>query len=167
MIIKSGEVVKVDYVLTDLDYKILDSSEISNGGAVKIQVGIGQVIVGFDKALIDMQEGEEKEVILSPEEAFGSFDPILLEKVPREQFPKAKEIPEGKLIEYVGPSGSSSPAWIRLVEDDYVIIDMNHPLAGKTVKLAIKVIETGLTPDPVQNPFMMGMGCNGSCDHDH
>ncbi|MHA1285269.1 MAG: FKBP-type peptidyl-prolyl cis-trans isomerase [Promethearchaeota archaeon] len=167
MKIQKGDVVLVEYIISEIDDTIIDSSEISNGGPIKIQVGYGQVFRGFDQALIDMEVGETKEVILSPELAFGEYDPILLEKVPRSQFPKDKEIPIGKLIEYVGPNGMSSPAWIRLVEDDFVIIDMNHPLAGKEIKLTIKVIDSGLEPDPIPNPFYMGISCEGACEHDH
>ena len=165
--VQEGDVVKIDYLLYDDEGTLIDSSEISNGGPIKIQVGYHQIVSGLDKALEGMEIGEEKEVILQPEDAFGDFDPILLAKVPKTQFPEGKEIPIGKLIEYVGPNGMSSPAWVRLVEDDFVIIDMNPPLAGKVVKFNIKLIETGLQPDPTPNPFNMGMSCGGECGHDH
>ena len=60
----------------------------------------------------------------------------------------------------------SSPAWIRLIDDKFVIIDMNPPLAGKTIKLTIKLLEKDLEPDPVPNPFYIGMSCDGTCDHE-
>jgi peptidylprolyl isomerase len=165
--VKSGDVVRVDYILYDEDGIVVDSSDISNGEPIKIQIGAGQVIRGFESAIIGMEIGEEKEVNLSPLEAFGEFEPLLVEKIPISQFPKDKKIELGKMIEIVGANGMSSPGWIRLVEDNYVIVDMNPPLAGKTIKIAIKLIETGLEPDPVPNPFQMGMSCDGSCDHDH
>lgn len=167
MPIQQGDVVKVEYVLSNEKGEILDSSEISHGGPIKIQVGYGQVMRGLENALIGMETGQKKEVILTPADAFGEFDQLLLERVPKSNFPK-QEIPIGKQIEYIGPSGSSSTAWVRLVEEDSVIIDMNHPLAGKTIHLSVKVLETGLDPDPTPNPFQMGLSCSGdACGHDH
>ena len=167
MPVKFNDVVKVEYIITDKKGALLDSSEISNNGPIKIQVGIQQVFRGFEEALIGMEAGEEKRVQLDPEDAFGEIDPILFRKVPLSKFPEGKEIPIGKMIEYFEENGMSSPAWVRLVEDDFVIIDMNPPLAGKTINLTLKLVETGLEPDPTPNPFMMGMSCGGECDHDH
>lgn len=167
MPIEKDDVVQVEYIIKDEKGTLLDSSEISNGEPIKVHVGYGQVFPGFEKALIGMEVGQEKTVTLEPEEAFGEMDPLLLEKVPRDNFPEGKEIPIGKQIEYVGPSGMSSEAWVRLVEEDVVIIDMNHPLAGKTINLTIKVLEKGLEPDPYENPFQMGMSCGDACGHDH
>ena len=161
--IKEGDVIKVEYIGTLEDGTIFDSSQIQ-GGPLKLQIGAGQVIRGFEDQLIGMQQGEEKEFTLTPNEAYGEFNPLLLEKVPKTQFPEGKEIPVGKMIEYVGPNGMSSPAWVRLVEEDHVIIDMNPPLAGKTLHFEVKITDTGLEADPTPNPFMFS--CNG-CDYDH
>ncbi|MFX1411068.1 MAG: peptidylprolyl isomerase [Promethearchaeota archaeon] len=165
--VKEGDVVKIEYLIKDENGKLYDSSEVSYGGPIKIQVGFRQVFSGFEKNLIGMELGEVKEIILKPEEAFGDFNPLLVEKVPRSQFHEFKEIPIGKQIEYVGPNGMSSPAWIKLVEKDFVIIDMNPPLAGKIVKLTLKLLETDLEPDVFPNPFHIGISCEGDCNHNH
>jgi len=165
--VKHGDVVKVEYILSDDKGILIDSSEISNGGPIKIQVGAGQVFGGFENAIIGMKIGQTKEIILQPEEAFGKFDPLLVEKIPRKQFPPDKEIKIGKMVEVVGLNGISSPGWIIYVEDDYIMVDMNPPLAGKLINLNLKLIETGLTPDPIANPFQIGLSCNGSCGYDH
>ena len=165
--VKPGDVVKVEYILSDEKGILIDSSEISNGGPIKIQVGAGQVFRGFENAIIGMEIGQSKEILLQPEEAFGKFDPLLVEKIPKEQFPPGKEIKIGKMVEVVGLNEMSSPGWIIYVEDDYIMVDMNPPLAGKIINLNLKLIETGLTPDPIANPFQIGMSCNGSCEHDH
>jgi len=162
-----GDIVRVEYIITDINGVLLDSSEISNNGPIKIQVGFQQVFRGFEEALIGMEVGDKKQIQLEPEEAFGEIDPILFRKVPRSQFPEGKEIPIGKMIEYFEDNGISSPAMVRLVEDDFVIIDMNNPLAGKRINLTIKLIENGLEPDPIPNPFAIGLSCSGECDHDH
>jgi FKBP-type peptidyl-prolyl cis-trans isomerase 2 len=166
--VQIGDVVKVEYIITDEEgIKLYDSSEISNKGPIKIQIGYGQVFKAFEDAIIGMELGESKEIILSPEQGFGEIDTLLFEKIPKSQFPNEEEMVIGKQIEYVGLNGMSSPARIRLIEDDHVIIDMNPPLAGKIIKLYIKLIETGLDADSVQNPFYVGMSCNGECNHDN
>ena len=163
--VKIGDVVKIDYILYDEDGTFIDSSELSNTEPIKIQLGAGQVIKGLEDSILSMEVGEEKEVILEPEEAFGNFEPILVEKVPRTRFPE--DIKVGEMIDFMGANGITSPAWIRLIEDDFIIVDMNPPLAGKRVKFLIKLIETGLEPDPIPNPFFIGMSCDGTCQHDH
>lgn len=165
--VQKGDIVKVEYVINDENGKLYDSSEISYGGPIKIHLGYGQVFSGFEQNLIGMELGEEKEIILKPEEAFGVFDPLLVEKIPKSKFPELKEIPIGTQIEYIGPNSMSSPAWVRLIEENFIIIDMNPPLAGKTIKLTLKILEKDLEPDPVPNPFYIGMSCDGNCDHEH
>ncbi len=167
MPVRNGDVVKIEYLLYDKENILIDSSEISNGGPIKLQVGYKQVMRGLDNAILGMELGQKKSFTLQPEEALGEFDPLLLVKVPASQFPEGKELTIGKQIEYFDPNGMSSDAWIRLVEDDFVIIDMNPPLAGKVLKFTVKLVETGLEPDPTPNPFQIGMSCEGDCDHDH
>ncbi|MFX1316455.1 MAG: peptidylprolyl isomerase [Promethearchaeota archaeon] len=164
--VEKGDIVKVEYVITDESGKLYDSSEISYGGPIKIQVGSGQVFSGFEKNLLGMELEQVKEIILQPDEAFGNFDPLLVEKLPRSQFQEFKQIPIGKQIEYVGPNGMSSPAWIRLVENDFIVIDMNPPLAGKVIKLTLKLLETDLEPDVFPNPFHIGISCGEECNHE-
>jgi FKBP-type peptidyl-prolyl cis-trans isomerase 2 len=163
--VKIGDVVKIDYILYNEDGSLVNSSELSNGEPIKIHLGTGQVIRGLERAIIGMEVGEQKEIDLDPEEAFGRFEPILVEKVPKTKFPD--DIKEGEMIDFVGANGMTSPAWIRHIEDEYVIVDMNPPLAGKRVKFVINLIETGLEPDPSLNPFFMGMSCSGDCNHEH
>ncbi len=163
--VKIGDVVKVEYILKDEEGTLIDSSEISNGGPIKIHVGMGQVFTGFEESLIGMEIGQEKEVILTPDKAFGEIDPILFIKIPKDQFKEKESLKLGNKIDVIGPNGMSSPGWIRLIEDDFVIIDMNPPLAGRTLKLNLKLVETGLEPDPYINPFHFGMSCGDECDH--
>lgn len=163
--VKSGDVVKIDYILYEEDGAFIDSSELSNGEPIKIQLGAGQIIRGLENSIVGMEVGDEKVIILEPEDAFGTFEPLLVEKVPRTQF--SDQIKVGDMVDFVGANGMSSPAWVRLIEDDFIIVDMNPPLAGRRVKFVIKLIEAGLEPDPLPNPFFMGMSCNSNCSHDH
>lgn len=163
MPIQNGDVVKIDFKITLVDDTLLDSSE-KRGGPIKIQVGAGQVLRNLENALIGMEKGEEKHLFLIPEEAYGEFEPLLLEKIPKSSFlGNGNPLHVGKQIEVVGANGMTSLGWIRLIEKDFVIVDMNHPAAGKTLKFYIKIVETGLDPEPIVNPFVFG--CDGACDH--
>ena len=166
MVIENGDVVKLNYILKDKDGNTIGSSEESNRGPIKIHVGTGQILSGFEKQIIGMEKGEQKEFVLTPEETYGEFDPLLVEKIPKKKLKGDIELKLGEQIEVVGPHGMSSPGWIRFVEDDFIIVDMNPPLAGKTLHFKVEIVETDLVPDPVPSPFQFGMSCE-SCNHDH
>jgi len=163
--IKRGDVIRVQYEASYEDGTIFDSTKIHDGEPLKFQIGAGQLLSGFENAVIGMEVGEEKNFTLRPTEAYGEFNPLLVEKIDLSQFPGDMSLELGKQIEIVGPNGISSPGWIRLIEKDFILVDMNHPCAGKLLNFKIKIVETDLEPDPVQNPFSFGFSCDGACDH--
>jgi len=140
MAVKKGDKVKLDYEGKFEDGTVFDSSE-KHGKPLEIEVGSGQVIKGFDDALIGMKKGEEKEIKLSPAEAYGDPNPQMMKKVPRDQFPKDKEIKAGMVLILGTPDGKQFPAKVAEVSDAEITLDMNHPLAGKTLIFKIKVVE--------------------------
>lgn len=166
MPVQYGDTVLIEYELTDENGNLLDSSEKGEDGAIKIQLGTHQVIRGLEESIVGMEVGDQRKVTLPPEQSFGEFDPLLLEKIPKNQLEDGETLKVGDQVEVVGPNGMGSPGWVRLVEDDYIIVDLNHPYAGKTVSFDIKLLESGLEPDPQPNPFQMD-ACAGNCDHDH
>ena len=165
MPIKREDVIRVQYEAIYEDGTVFDSTEMNGGEPLKFQIGAGQLLGGFENAVIGMEGGEEKSFTLRPTEAYGEFNPLLVEKIDASQFPGDMSLELGKQIEVVGPNGISSPGWIRLIEKDFILVDMNHPCAGKVIHFKIKIIETDLEPDPVQNPFNFGFSCDGACDH--
>lgn len=140
MPVKKGDKIKVDYTGTFEDGTVFDSSE-KHGQPLEFEVGGGQLVKGFDETVVGMEKGEEKEVTLKPEDAYGQPNPQLVQKAPREQFPKDQEIKPGMMIGVGLPDGRQIPALIKDVNDKEVTLDLNHPLAGKTLKFKIKVVE--------------------------
>lgn len=140
MAVKGGDTVKVEYTGKLDDGSVFDSSE-NHGRPLEFQVGTGQVIKGFDDALLGMSEGEEKEFNIPPQEAYGQHDPTLVQKVPREVFPKDAELVPGLLFEAGLPTGQRVPAMISEVSQETVVVDLNHPLAGKTLNFRIRLKE--------------------------
>lgn len=140
MTIKEGDKVKIEYTGTLDDGTVFDSSE-KHGKPLEFEVGVGQVIKGFENAVIGMKKGEEKEFKLQPAEAYGDYNPQLIKKIPKEQLPKDKELKSGMILVIGTPDGKKFPARITDVTDKEVSLDLNHPLAGKVLNFKIKVIE--------------------------
>ena len=140
MIVKKGSKVKVDYTGTFDDGTIFDASE-KHGQPLEFEVGSGQVIKGFDDAVVGMKTGEEKKIIILAAEAYGEVKAELHKKVPRAQLPQDQEPKVGMILAVGLPNGQQFPARIVAVTADDVTIDLNHPLAGKRLHFKLKVAE--------------------------
>jgi FKBP-type peptidyl-prolyl cis-trans isomerase 2 len=136
--IKKGDTVKVHYTGTFTDGKVFDSSE--GRDPLQFTAGAGMVIPGFDHAVIGMKIGEEKNIVIHPAEAYGESNPQMIQTVPRNQFPEKMELKEGTVLVLKAPTGQQIPVIIAKVTDKGVTIDMNHPLAGKTLHFKVKVV---------------------------
>lgn len=143
MSIKEGDKVKVEYTGTFDDGAVFDSTE-KHGQPIEFEVGSHQVIPGFEKAVIGMKEGDEKDIKLTPADAYGEHNPQLIKKLPKDQLPKDQEPKPGMMILLSFPEGKQLPAVIKEVSDADITIDLNHPLAGKNLNFKLKVV--GITP---------------------
>lgn len=145
--IKKGDLVALHYEGRFESGEVFDSS--SNGGhehPLEFTAGEGQVVPGFDKAVLGMKKGEEKEFTISPNEAYGEHNPELQQKVPRSQLPK-DQIPEAGMTMVVGtPDGRQFPVQITAVDEETITLDLNHPLAGKTLIFKIKILDINHEP---------------------
>lgn len=137
---KKGDKVTVEYTGTLENGEVFDSSE-KHGKPLEFELGSGQVIKGFDDALMGMKEGEEKKISLKPEEAYGEPKAELVKQVPRDQLPKEQEPKEGMVLLLSLPDGKQVPAKIAKVGENEVSIDLNHPLAGKTLNFTLKLVK--------------------------
>lgn len=139
MSVKKGDKIKVDYAGTFDDGIVFDASE-KHGQPLEFEAGSGQVIKGFDDAVMGMKKGQEKDITISPGEAYGEVKAELRKKVPRKQLPQDQEPKVGMVLAVGLPNGTQFPAKIVEVSKDDVTIDLNHPLAGKTLHFKIKVV---------------------------
>jgi FKBP-type peptidyl-prolyl cis-trans isomerase 2 len=138
--IKDGDTIKIDYKGTLDDGTVFDSSE-NHEEPLEFTVGAGQVIQGFDDAVRDMEEGEEKEFRLEPSEAYGEYNDGLSQPVPKDNIQSDIDVEVGMMLLVKTPDGQELPAKIVEVGDEEVILDMNHPLAGKALNFNIQVKE--------------------------
>lgn len=140
MAVKKGNKIKVEYTGTLDDGSVFDSSE-KHGAPLEFEVGSGQIIIGFENAVIGMKKGDEKKIKLKPSEAYGEANPQLVKQVPKAQLPQTEELKTGMILGVKLPNGMQVPARITKITDETVTIDFNHPLAGKTLNFKIKVVD--------------------------
>jgi peptidylprolyl isomerase len=140
MAVEKGNTIKVEYEGKLEDGTIFDSSE-KQGQPLQFEAGNGKVVKGFDEAVLGMELNEEKEITLTPENAYGSRKEEMVIKLPRSQFPQDKELKKGMMFIMGTPQGHQLPAVIMDAGENEVTVDMNHPLAGKTLIFKVKVVE--------------------------
>lgn len=138
--VKKGDTVSLHYTGTLDDGSVFDTSE-KRKEPLKFTAGSGQVIPGFDKAVIGMKKGDEKKFTLQPSDAYGDRRPELTQSVPRKQLPQDHEPKPGMMLVMGTPEGRQMPATITEVTEENVTLDLNHPLAGKALTFAIKIVE--------------------------
>ena len=137
MAVEKGNTIKVEYTGSFESGEVFDASE-KHGKPLEFKAGEGMVVPGFDNAVIGMKVGEEKTVTLKPEKAYGMLNPQAIQKVPKDKFPA--EAKEGMMIGVPLPNGQQLPAKITKITDTEVTIDMNNPMAGKTLVFKIKIV---------------------------
>jgi len=136
--VKIGDIVAVHYTGTLDDGTLFDTSE--GKEALKFKVGSGEMIRGFDQAVIGMKVGEEKDITLQPSEAYGAWDPKRVSTQPRENVETNEELRAGMTLMAIAPDGGQMPVKVLNVSEDTVTVDLNHPLAGKILHFNIKVV---------------------------
>lgn len=139
----TGDTVRVHYRGTLENGEEFDSSE--GREPLEFTLGEGCVIPGFEEGVLGLEEGESRTVSIAPEDAYGPRNEELVHNVEADAF--AGEAPYvGAAVQLVAPDGSLLDATISEVRGDEVVLDFNHPLAGKTLKFDIQLVEN-LGPD--------------------
>lgn len=137
--IENDMVVQVHYTGTLDNGDVFDASQ--KDKPLEVKVGQGQVIVGFEKALMGMALNEKKTVSLTPEEAYGERDDNAQRDFPRSEIPPDVDVQVGQMVALMSPQGQQVPATIVKLDDENVTVDLNHPLAGKTLTFDIEVVK--------------------------
>ncbi len=145
-----GKRVSLEYTLTLEDQTVIDT----NVGKTPLVYthGTQQIVPGLEKQLAGLKTGDTKKVEVSPEEGYGEADPNRFQEVPTENIPEeARSV--GKKLQGQGPDGQMMFAQVTEVKGKTIIVDLNHPLAGKKLFFDVKVlkIEKG-DPQQVEVP---------------
>lgn len=134
-----GSKVKVHYTGTLTDETVFDSSR--EREPIEFTLGEGQMIEGFDVAVDGMTVGESKKVTIPAEKAYGPVNPDALFNVPKEKMPEGLELQKGMQLEATQADGSTQILQIAEVKETEVVLDANHPLAGKDLIFDIELVE--------------------------
>ena len=137
---KSGDNVKVQYTGKFEDGKIFDTTK--DIEPLSFELGSGNVIEGFDDAVVGMEQGESKTVIIPPDKGYGEYNKELVINVSRSNLPPGLDPQIGQKIS-ANHSGNNSKISFTIVEieDDVLTLDANHVLAGRNLVFDIELIE--------------------------
>jgi peptidylprolyl isomerase len=136
---KSGDTVKIHYTGTLDDGSQFDSS--AGRDPLEFEVGSGQVIPGFDKAVEGMAVGDSKNVRIEPDEAYGQRHEQLVQEVNRSLLPDDLDPKEGMTLQSNSPDGQTMQFMVTAVAEETITVDANHPLAGQALSFDIELVE--------------------------
>lgn len=139
MQIANDSVVSIDYRLHLGDGKTIDESD--PGEPLVYLHGYEQIVPGLEKALEGKKVGESLKVTVTPEDGYGEYDPDGVEEVPREDFPPDMELEAGGIVSATDEDGDEVDFLVKEVRPKTVVVDFNHPLAGKTLHFDVTVRE--------------------------
>lgn len=138
MHIEKNRVVTLHYTLRDEQGTVIDSS--SGRAPLSYLHGKNNLIPGLEEALSGKSAGDEFDVTVPPERGYGRRDDRLVQIVPRSRFAENLELTPGMQVRASGPQGARMVTVVR-VERDFVTVDANHPLAGRTLYFSVAVTE--------------------------
>jgi FKBP-type peptidyl-prolyl cis-trans isomerase SlyD len=136
--IREGSQVALEYTLSDEAGTVIES----NKGKQPMSYihGKSQIIPGLEKELSGMKVGEEKKVQVKPEDGYGPVNPDAFQEIPKDKLPP-EALKVGTMLMAQGPQGQGIPVRVHEIKDTTVIMDFNHPMAGKTLSFDVKISE--------------------------
>ena len=147
-VVKDGMLVSLDYTLKGTDGKEIESSKA--GGPLRYIHGQKMMIPGLERELTGMKVGGEKNVTVKPEDAYGPVNPqafqeFTKDKIPPEQWQQMKV---GMMVPLTAPNGQTFQFPVSQVKENSIVVNLNHPLAGKTLVFNVKVVDIQPAPTP-------------------
>ncbi len=136
--IRGGSQISVQYTLLDEKGNQIESNK--GGNPFKYTHGKGDIIPGLENGLEGMQVGEEKTIEVKPEHAYGKVHPEAFQEIPRKNIPP-ELLKVGAQLLARNPQGQSRPIRVHEIKDETVVLDMNHPLAGKTLVFEVVIMD--------------------------
>ena len=141
---KKGDMVQTDYLGKLDDGTIFDSSK--ERGPLEFTIGAGQLLPGFEQGVIGMNEGETKTVKIPAVEAYGLHREDMILTVDRSDFPPDVDPKVGEQLDVHQPDGSVNVVVVTKISEAGVILDANHPLAGKDLTFDIRLLKIRTGP---------------------
>ena len=136
--VKANDTIQVHYTGKLVNGQVFDSS--LEREPLKVQLGQGQLIPGFEQALLDMAVNEKKTVTIAKEDAYGDVQKELFQKVQKSELPEEIKPEVGMGLVASRPDGSKQQLRVAEVNDQDIVIDANHPLAGQDLIFDLELI---------------------------
>ena len=137
MVVENGRKVSFDYELT-VDGQMVDSSK--ERGPFQYMHGEAAIIPGLARQMSGLGVGDEKNIAVSPDEAYGAVNPKAFREIPKTQLPENLEPAVDMMLQMQDPQGHPIPVRISEVKESSLVLDLNHPLAGKTLIFQVKIV---------------------------
>ena len=137
MNIENGCTVTIDYTMTLENGDVIDSTKDTD--PLSYVQGEGEILSGLEKMMLGLEKGGSLDLAVSPEEGFGESDPEAFIEIPKSDIPpEALEL--GMELQGKGPQGQSIAGTVVDLQENSVIVDFNHPLAGKTLLFSVTIV---------------------------
>jgi peptidylprolyl isomerase len=136
---KQGDTVKVHYQGTLTDGTVFDSTHEQE--PLEFTIGEGKIIPGFEESIVGMEEGQTKDVSVTPDQAYGDYNENGVVNFPRENLPEDINPELGMTLQMTTPEEQTVYVTVTEIEDETITLDANHPLAGKDLHFQIELLE--------------------------
>ena len=139
-----SETVQADSYIA-LHYRVANSEDIElvstfGSGPATLQLGTGELAPMLERCIIGIGPGKRHVFLLEPDQAFGAHNPQLVQRIPVADLPPGVAPELHGLIEFSSPAGDKFTGVVRELDADAVLVDFNHPLAGKPVRFEVEII---------------------------
>ena len=136
--VRSDSYLTLHYRISTLDgEEFLSTFDMS---PATLQMGSGQLAENLESVLIGLTAQEHFVFQLEPNEAFGTHNDRLVERLARSALPDGMELKENSVVEFTAPNGGTFSGFLREIDDTHALFDFNHPLAGKTIRFEVNII---------------------------
>ncbi|MBD3801259.1 MAG: peptidylprolyl isomerase [Campylobacterales bacterium] len=158
MAIEMNQVVSIQYEV-QADGKVVDSN--IGGQPLVFMFGKGQIIPGLEAGIKEMAVGEKGDVLVKASDAYGDYNPEATQDVPKEQF-AGIDLQEGMTLYGQGEDGGTVQVVVKEIKDESVIVDFNHPMAGKDLMFSVTINEVR---DATADEIASGVPAENKVDH--
>jgi FKBP-type peptidyl-prolyl cis-trans isomerase SlyD len=148
-VVKDGMLVSLEFTVKSPDGQLLDTNK--GGEPLKYIHGEKKMIPGLEKELVGMKVGDVKHVTVKPDDGFGKYDPRAVKEFPKSEIPPSG-MKVGAVLAAKTPDGRVVPMTVREIKEKTVVIDMNDPMAGKTLVFDVKIVDIQPAPQPSSQP---------------
>jgi FKBP-type peptidyl-prolyl cis-trans isomerase 2 len=144
-VVKDGQMISLHYTLKGTDGKVIETSK--NKEPLKYVHGQKMMIPGLERELTGMKVGGEKNVTVKPEDAYGPINKSAFQEIAKEKLP-TNGLKVGAMLTGQGPQGQPMHARVHEIKEKTVVLDFNHPMAGKILNFDVTVVDIQPPPSP-------------------